>query len=95
MKARQDIQADSSRLPVIQAGDFHVSGSDEQHVLDILESAPGHYRESPLTGLDLARFILAPAADRLQREASLQLEMHGYLLTRLDLEQSVIEFELA
>lgn len=62
-------------------GDFNVDYSDEQHIEHVAMSAPGHYKQHPLIGVDILQWINAPmspqiAAD-LQREISLQLEADG------------------
>jgi hypothetical protein len=41
----------------IHGGDFVAGPSDEQHVAVWLASAPGHFKQAPLIGADLGRFL--------------------------------------
>lgn len=45
-------------------GDLVVSPSREQHILLLLKSLPGHWRQSPLSGIGIEGWINAPASDR-------------------------------
>ncbi len=62
-------------------GDFNIGFSDEQHIEDILMSAPGHIKNSPLTGVAIVKYInspLSPATvSKLEKDIKLQLTADG------------------
>lgn len=72
---------DDGDLAVNQQGDLVVGYSDTAHIADILESEPGHYKQHPLVGAALHRYINAPLsplqARALKRAIGIQLEYDG------------------
>lgn len=62
-------------------GDFNVDYSDEQHVHHVILSAPGHWKQHPLIGVDIKQYVHAPltpqTAQKLERIIRLQLEADG------------------
>lgn len=62
-------------------GDFNVGFSDEQHVEDILLTAPGHIKDAPLIGVNITNYMNAPFSPKtsaeLEREIRLQLQADG------------------
>lgn len=63
-------------------GDFLTGLSDAQHQDLLLLTAQGEWRQSPLTGIGLLRYLAGPMDNTrraaLQREATIQLERDGY-----------------
>jgi len=47
---------------VIIDGSFDKSNSTQQRIQDLLFSSPGYYKQSPLIGADLKRYINASAS---------------------------------
>ncbi len=69
----------------ISDGDFVVGNSDAQNVLLILSTAPGSWKQFPLTGVGEAKFINAPLDGALRREIQLQLQADGYRLNSVQI----------
>jgi phage baseplate assembly protein W len=72
----------------IKDGDFDIRESDEQHIEHILFANKGEYRQWPIVGVGLTRFLSGPVApaviDRLKRTIQLQLRYDN--MTPLNLE---------
>lgn len=69
---------------LIQAGDFAISESTEQHMKDLIASNKTNYKASPLLGVALSDFLLDDVAysDDLKKEIMVQFETDG-----IDIEQ--------
>lgn len=52
--------------------------SDEQHIIDILRSYPGEWKQSPLAGVNINRAINGLLDGTIRRDVRLQLEADGY-----------------
>ncbi|CAN5437071.1 hypothetical protein BH09BAC1_BH09BAC1_05020 [soil metagenome] len=85
----KDILLDSDGDLLIREGDFVVGPSDDQHVLDILMSAPGDWRQSPLVGVNIITFLNAPMdgtqRNALRQKIALQLQLDGIRISEMDL----------
>lgn len=72
---------DAGDLAVTEGGDLAVGYSDTAHIADLLESEPGHWKQWPLAGVGLWRWLNGPVdAERLRllkREILLQLRYDG------------------
>lgn len=81
---------DSGDLAISAAGDLLAGESDQQHVELLLRTSQGEWRQSPLVGIGLVRYLLAPygslQAAALSREVAVQLEQDGYQVLQLDLQ---------
>lgn len=78
----QDILLAEDKDLVVAKGDFTVGESEEQHIELILLSTKGSWRQSPLTGCDLLRFVAAPftlkTVDSMRQRMKIQLQFDGY-----------------
>lgn len=64
-------------------GDFVMVDSDEQHILDILQSYPGWWKNSPPTGAGVPSLLKAKITTALTESIiKQQLEADGYQMTR-------------
>lgn len=63
-------------------GDLAIGPSSEQHIEDLLLSAPGDFKADPLIGIGLFNYLLAPETAATRRELSKairkQLELDGF-----------------
>jgi hypothetical protein len=63
-------------------GDVVLAEADEQHHALLLLTNPGEWRQSPLTGVGLLRWLAGPMDERrraeLQRLITIQLQRDGY-----------------
>ncbi len=66
-------------------GDFVTGLSDEQHIEHILIAAPGHYKQSPLTGADVTKMLGGPFGGIQKRAITLALLADGYEINDVSL----------
>lgn len=69
---------------LIESGDFFVDYSDQQHILDIVYSAPNWWKEYPSCGLNIQLYLSGNGTDginkgNLNRNMQLQLQADGYV----------------
>lgn len=77
---RIDVILDSSNDLQVRGDDFILGASDIQYANDIVESGPGHYKETPLIGVYVAKYQQGPMdIPTIQREIKTQLASDGYL----------------
>lgn len=108
----QDIKWDSDDF-VFVGGDFSLTESsfntglndfetvfndcDQSHIEDILASAKGDWKESPLVGVNLFEWVNSPFGleeqNTLRKRIRLQLELDGFEVRKLELNQDAT-FEL-
>lgn len=66
---------------IFKDGDFNVGYSDEQHIQDVILSAPGHFKQNPLIGVDILQYVRSPMSpstvSQLEREIRLQMQADG------------------
>ncbi|MCB2379792.1 hypothetical protein LGH70_19505 [Hymenobacter sp. BT635] len=88
MKSLDILLDESFDLAVSAQGDFVLGESEAQHVDLLLQSRQGDWRENPLVGVGIARYLKAPygpaQAAVLGREISVQLERDGLQVLELD-----------
>lgn len=88
MKATDFLLDDSYDL-AIESGDLVVGESDQQHIGLLLQTSQGEWRQDPLVGVGLARYLSSPygpgQAAELTRNLSIQLQRDGYSIIELDL----------
>lgn len=83
MPNARDIKQEANEL-VFQNGDFVITDSDQQHIEDIVEAYPGHYKEFPLLGVGVRQYINASGSQaELQSQIRLQLEADGYTINNV------------
>lgn len=78
-----DIILDENMDLAIEDGDFVVGDSEDQHQELILIASQGSFRESPLTGVNIAKYIKTGftqlQVDQLKQKCRLQLQYDGYV----------------
>lgn len=63
----------------IQDGDFFCGEADSEHVIDIFNSSPGHWKEFPLLGVGIDSYRNSSGkANELAKIAKIQLESDHY-----------------
>ena len=62
-------------------GDWNIGESDQQHIEHVCMSAPGHFKSSPMLGVNLIDYINSPMSPKtvseLERKIRLNLELDG------------------
>jgi hypothetical protein len=84
----KDVLTNDSGDLVIENGDFVVDYSEEQHVQDILISAPGTWKQWPTVGVGIVmrqeKGYTREALDRLKKNIKLQLMADGIRANRIE-----------
>jgi hypothetical protein len=82
MAAAKDFKQSEDGDILFQSGDFFVDFSDQQHILDIVYSAPSWYKEYPSCGVNIQYYLSgAGLGAQLNRNMQLQLQADGYTAT--------------
>lgn len=83
-----DFKLDANGDIAIENGDFVIVESDQQHILDIMSSVPGWFKESPLVGFNPYQYLNGRVSvTDLNKEAKIQLQADGYKNVVADLKQ--------
>lgn len=84
---------------LINAGDFVIGPSDQAHIDDILSAEKGEWREWPLLGVGMQRYINSTGQldDRagLLRVIRVQLEADGFQVLKLDVMRTGNQYSLS
>lgn len=85
----KDISIDDSGDLIFSDGDFAVRASDEQHVVLIVNTSIGSWKQYPLVGVGLRQYLGSSGQiQTIKRNISLQLESDGYSDVAVKLGQS-------
>ena len=83
---RQDIITDDDGDLLIKDGDFVIGESDQQHVLDIIDSQPGETKEFPICGFGAINYVKSRITEaEFKRDLKLQLNYDDYENSKIDL----------
>ena len=64
---------------LIQDGDFVITESDQQHIIDTINAFPGWWKEFPADGVGILRYLRSSGEEqRLCRDVKIQLTSDGY-----------------
>lgn len=84
--AAQDFKLDENGDIAIENGDFVITASDQQHILDIMQSVPGWIKEFPLVGFNPYQYLNGRTSSTdLNKNAKIQLQGDGYVQVVADL----------
>lgn len=90
MAEYKDIQLDADGDLLFKDGDFVLGFSLDQEIEDVMVSAPGWYKLSPITGVNIRRWIDGPLTlqvrNDVQRAIRVQLEYDGMKVNKADIE---------
>lgn len=80
-----DILTDDDGELLWENGDFVIGESDQQHVLDIIDSQPGETKEFPLIGFGAINYVKTRITEaEFKRDLKLQLNYDGYSNPNID-----------
>lgn len=86
MATAKDFKQDEENDILINNGDFVVFESDQQHILDIIYSAPNWFKEFPQLGVNIQAYLSGGnAGAELTRNIQLQLQSDGYKVNTVKL----------
>lgn len=87
---RKDFLTDDNNDLLIQNGDFVIGESDQQHVMDILDSQKGEFKEFPLAGFGAINYIKRTITEsEFKRDLKLQLSYDGYSNATIDTSKGI------
>jgi hypothetical protein len=90
----KDIILDENLDLVIENGDFKISNSDMQHIELICITDVGHWKQSPLLGVGIQKYIASSGQqDALKRAINIQLASDGYKVNQILLKGTNEDFE--
>jgi len=79
---------------VIENGDFKVSSSDNQHIELICITDLGHWKEYPLVGVGIQKYIASSGqTESLKRTINVQLSADGYNVSQVEVIGSNEDFQ--
>jgi hypothetical protein len=88
MATVKDIELDEDVDLVIENGDFSVSESDQQHIILIINTFPGHWKQFPTCGTGIIQYLASSGqGSKLNRSIRVQLEADGFTVNQLTLSE--------
>lgn len=80
------LDVDTGEL-IIRNGDFVIGESSNQHIADLLLDAPGEWKQHPLVGIGIRKYINAPETPLewaiLEKRIRKQLDLDGFSTSQL------------
>ena len=90
----KDIKLDDYFDLVIENGDFKVSSSDMQHIQLICITDLGHWKQFPLMGVGIQKYIASSGQqEALKRAINIQLAADGYKVNQVLVKGTNEDFE--
>ncbi|AXG70428.1 hypothetical protein KORDIASMS9_02668 [Kordia sp. SMS9] len=91
MSDRVDFLLDETGDLAIVNGDFVIGPSDQQHVSMIVKAHQGEFKEHPLTGFGISRYLKKTNAFKPEflRDLKVQLGYDGYQNAEINLEEGI------
>jgi hypothetical protein len=90
----KDITLDDNLDLIIENGDFKVSDSDMQHIELICLTDVGHWKQFPLLGVGIMKYIASSGQqDALKRAINIQLASDGYKVNQILVKGTNEDFE--
>lgn len=90
----KDIKLDDDFDLVIENGDFKVSSSDMQHIQLICITDLGHWKQFPLMGVGIQKYIASSGQqEALKRAINIQLAADGYKVNQVLVKDTNEDFE--
>lgn len=72
----------------IDNGDFVVGASDQQHMVLIVETFEGNWKQFPLQGVGIDQYQAAPnAGNKIRRDIKVKAEADGFINVNVELQQ--------
>jgi len=94
MADRVDILLDTDNDLNIYQGDFKVGAADLHHVEVLLISAPGSFKQSPLTGANIRSLISGKVDVATRRDIKVQLASDGYKAKNVTIDNGTLVIDL-
>ena len=89
----KDIIIDDNNDLLIESGDFFVNDSDQQHVLLILNTYSGNWKQFPLIGVGIKIYLASSGQQNtLKRDMTVQMNSDGYQINEIILKDNSIYY---
>ncbi len=79
---------------VVDQGDFYIAYSDFQHIAHIIEAEPGHYKQWPILGFGIRKYLNGPFDGTVKRRLQLMLESDGFKTRRIVFVDGILEVKI-
>ena len=84
---------DSNDLVINSLGDFDVKDSDQQHVVLIINTFLGHWKQSPFLGVGIIRYLNSSGQQQvLKRNITVQMIADGYSVREIILKDNELYY---
>ena len=77
MENRIDIKLDDNDLLILN-DDLVLVESDDQHIADTINAAPGWWKETPTEGVGIMKYLKGKNSQELSRAIQINLKADGY-----------------
>lgn len=89
MATVKDFTTDNENNFILNNGDFTITPSDEQHIVDIVNSSQGSWKEYPLCGVGIDNYLNSGVNQQfLTNEIRTQLTRDGFGNVQIDFDSS-------
>jgi hypothetical protein len=80
----KDIELNDDLDLTIENGDFKISESDQTHVINIIKSNTGAFKQFPLVGVGIDYYIASSGTQQvIRRNITVQMEADGYKVNEI------------
>ncbi len=81
----KDIDLETDLDLKIVNGDFAISDSDQNHVINILKAYVGGYKQFPLVGVGIDYYLASAGTQQvIKRNITVQMESDGYKVNKIE-----------
>jgi hypothetical protein len=81
----KDINLEEDLDLTISNGDFVISDSDQNHVINILKAYLGGYKQFPLVGVGIDYYLASAGTQQvIKRNITVQMESDGYKVNKIE-----------
>ena len=89
MATVKDFATDNDNNFILSGGDFTIIESDEQHIVDIVNSSQGSWKEYPLCGVGIDNYLNSGVNQQfLTNEIKVQLTRDGFGSVQVDFDNN-------
>lgn len=82
----KDIELNDELDLTIENGDFKISESDQTHVINIIKSSTGAFKQYPLVGVGIDYYIASSGTQQvIKRNITVQMEADGYKVNEISI----------
>lgn len=84
---------DSNDLVINSSGDFDVKDSDQQHVILLINTFVGQWKQDPFVGVGIINYLASSGQQQtLKREITVQMIADGYQVNEIILKDNALYY---